>query len=109
MYQQTASDESELVIGTRLQEAIGDSYLRMALQALDTGEVDAAAQAGRVLGQEMGRPISGACLERIANSAVLRSVFLLLLRVARDRQERARRRRCKPLDIFVKRVIAELA
>jgi hypothetical protein len=107
MYSQARSEEAEIRV--RLLAMIGNAYLRMTLQAIDAGENDAAAEAGRVLEREMGRKISGACLARIANSEGLRRIFIPVLRSARSLQEATRRWRCQQYNAVVRRTMAELA
>jgi glycosyltransferase involved in cell wall biosynthesis len=109
MYRRARSEELQVPVRARLLAMIGGTYLRMTLQAIDAGEHAAAAEAGRVLGQEMNRRISGACLARIADSERLRQIFLPVLRATRNLQAATRRRRCQPYNEVVRRTMADLA
>jgi hypothetical protein len=92
-----------------LRETISGSYLRMALQAIDAGELAAAAGAGRILQREMDRKLAGLSLERLAGSPRALRLFVPLLRMARGWLGSSRERKCARYNPVIKQTLAALA
>jgi hypothetical protein len=93
----------------KLRRIISGSYLRMALQAIDAGEPDAAAEAARILQREMHRMLAGACLERLAESPSMLRLFVPLLRSARNWLGSSRERRFAHYNPVIKQTLQALA
>ena len=91
-----------------LRKSIGQSYIRMALQAIDADELGAVAEAGRILQTEMDRKLAGICLERLAGSPRVLRLFVPLLRSARGRLESSRERKCAHYNPIIKQALDAL-
>lgn len=92
-----------------LRKIISGSYFRMALQAIDAGENEAAAEAGRILQRVMGRKLSGICLERLAESPQGVRLFVPMLRAVRNRLGSSRGRRCAHYNPVIRQTLEALA
>jgi len=111
MYAKSRNDarDCSAEAGARLREVISGSYARIALQALQAGQFDSAAAAGRILRLEMNRRLIGFCFERIAASPVLARPIARLVQESRDWQEVRRKRKFRHFNPLIRQALQALA
>jgi len=111
MYTKTQNDvrDCSAEAMARLREVISDSYARLALHAIQTGQLESAAAAGRVLRLEMNRRLVGLCFERIAASPRLSRPIARLVHNTRGWQQSRRMRKFRHFNPLIRQALQALA
>jgi hypothetical protein len=106
---QNGARDCSVEAAARLRAVISGSYARLALQAIQSGELASAAAAGRILRLEMNRRLVRLCFERIAASTLLSRPAARLVRDARNWQQSHRKRKYRHYNQLIRQALKALA